>query len=98
MISCKSLDMPMWGLKSCLISIDKNISSWKKAVQENKDIMTDTNCFLLETTKQDFISKKLNISTIPRYILFGKNGNIISSDAPRPSDHKLTTLLENISK
>ncbi|MCB1097686.1 MAG: TlpA family protein disulfide reductase [Verrucomicrobiae bacterium] len=34
------------------------------------------------------------IKAIPRFLLFDKSGNIISIDAPRPSDSKLKALIE----
>jgi hypothetical protein len=34
------------------------------------------------------------IKTIPRYLLFDKNGIIIDDNAPRPSDNELKTLIK----
>lgn len=40
--------------------------------------------------------KDFKINGIPRFILLDTEGNIVSADAPRPSDQKLRTLLEEI--
>ncbi|SMO38740.1 TlpA family protein disulfide reductase [Solitalea koreensis] len=39
------------------------------------------------------LQKAYGISTIPRFMLFDKNGNVINEDAPRPSDPKLKEIL-----
>lgn len=40
--------------------------------------------------------RDFRVNSIPRFILLDTEGNIISPDAPRPSDQKLRTLLEEI--
>lgn len=76
------------------ISIDKSITAWQKAAQEYEDILNKENSFLLTKSDKDDLLKKINISTIPRYVLFGKDGKIINSDAPRPSDINIEALIE----
>jgi thiol-disulfide isomerase/thioredoxin len=43
---------------------------------------------------EDKLSKDYKINAIPRYIVIDKQGNIVSADAPRPSDADLKILLE----
>ena len=76
------------------ISIDKSITAWQKAAQEYEDILNKENSFLLTKSDKDDLLKKINLSTIPRYVLFGKDGKIINSDAPRPSDINIEALIE----
>lgn len=40
------------------------------------------------------ITKDYAISVIPRFMVFDKNGDVVSTDSPRPSDPKLKQLLE----
>ncbi|WP_316836611.1 TlpA disulfide reductase family protein [Pedobacter nutrimenti] len=40
------------------------------------------------------ITKDYAISAIPRFMVFGKDGNVVSVDAPRPSDPKLKDMVE----
>jgi thiol-disulfide isomerase/thioredoxin len=42
----------------------------------------------------DGIIKPYKVKGIPRFLLVGKNGNIISSDAPRPSSSEIRPLLK----
>ena len=39
-------------------------------------------------------SKYYKVNSIPRFLVFDKNGKIVSVDSPRPSDPRLKTLLE----
>ncbi|MBO9153635.1 TlpA family protein disulfide reductase [Chitinophaga sp. GCM10012297] len=41
------------------------------------------------------IAKFYNIKGIPRFMVFDKQGNIVSTDAPRPSNKELKLLLES---
>jgi thiol-disulfide isomerase/thioredoxin len=43
---------------------------------------------------RDGIIKPYKVSGIPRFVLVGKDGNIISSDAPRPSSSEIRPLLK----
>jgi thiol-disulfide isomerase/thioredoxin len=79
-------------LKYILISLDDDFSKWKTA-QKQLGIATDQSYFLTGNFNSA-IAKKLGIISIPRYVLIGKDGNIISLDAPRPSDIQLTSQKE----
>lgn len=74
------------------ISMDKEEVKWKKAVAAQR--MNQSNSYRVKSVNSPFF-KQYNISTIPRYILIGKDGKIISADAPRPSDPALKDLIEN---
>jgi thiol-disulfide isomerase/thioredoxin len=76
------------------ISIDKSSTAWQKAALEYEDVLNKENSFLLTKSDKDDLLKKINLSTIPRYVLFGKDGKIINSDAPRPSDINIEALIE----
>ena len=74
------------------ISIDKSIDDWERDCKE-EDFNKDNSFLRLNSDKAPF-AKKYKINTIPRYLLVGKNGEIINSDAPRPSDSKLKDLID----
>jgi hypothetical protein len=40
--------------------------------------------------------KEYAIDSIPRFILISPDGTILNADAPRPSDPKLTELLDGL--
>jgi thiol-disulfide isomerase/thioredoxin len=74
------------------ISTDENLTNWLKAIEDDKLVISNNYCIIKNTSTD--LKKKFNISTIPRYMLIGKNGKIISEDAPRPSDPKLKMLID----
>ena len=76
------------------LSIDKSTVSWQKAVAEYGDILNKENSFLLVKSDKDELLKKINLSTIPRYVLFDKTGKIIDLDAPRPSSKEIEVLIQ----
>ena len=76
------------------LSIDKSSTSWQKAMAEYVGILSKENSFLLMKSEKDELLKNINVSTIPRFVLFGKDGKIISKDAPRPSTLEMEKLIE----
>ncbi|WP_289658888.1 thioredoxin-like domain-containing protein [Flavobacterium panacagri] len=76
------------------ISIDKSATSWKKAMLQHKDILNTENSLLIAKSEKDELLKQINVTTIPRYVLLGKDGKIIHKDAPRPSTPEIETLIE----
>jgi len=76
------------------ISIDKSANSWKKAMDVYKDILNKENSVLIAKSEKDELLKQINVTTIPRYVLLGKDGKIIHKDAPRPSTPEIKTLIE----
>jgi thiol-disulfide isomerase/thioredoxin len=73
------------------VSVDeaKSRQTWKGFVAYNK--LGGIQLFAAGFSSQ--ITKDYKITSIPRFMLFDKNGNIINVDAPRPSDPKLKELL-----
>ncbi|MFH4966382.1 TlpA disulfide reductase family protein [Gaetbulibacter sp. M235] len=77
------------------ISIDnkKDYNNWKKMVDEKQ--MSGTQLFADRAYNSDFI-KAYKISGIPQFILIDPQGNIVSSNAPKPSDNKLIDLFNGL--
>ncbi|MFV8368586.1 TlpA family protein disulfide reductase [Flavobacterium sp. LB2R40] len=76
------------------MSIDKTNTAWQKAMAEYDDILNKENSFLFVKSDKDELLKQINVARIPRFVLFGKNGKIISADAPRPSSPEIETLID----
>ena len=74
------------------ISTDANINDWQKAAKE--EAIGNGDSFLLLNADQASFVKHYKINAIPRYILVGKDGNILNEDTPRPSDPKLKVLID----
>ena len=74
------------------ISTDQNVNDWQRANKE-ESLAVSRSFLLLNAARSSFV-KRYNIHSIPRFLLIGKQGNIISEDAPRPSDQKLKALVD----
>ncbi len=77
------------------ISIDqqKDYETWKKMIVE-KDL-GGIQLFADNNWNSDFV-KNYRINGIPRFILIDPDGNVVSPDAPRPSDPKLVELFNGL--
>jgi len=64
------------------ISTDQDPKAWEQFLQKN----TMSGLQLHQSLKmEESVSKMYIVNSIPRFLLIDKKGNIISSDAPRPS-------------
>lgn len=72
------------------VSVDekKNYEKWKSYIKEKQ--MGGIQLFAEGWSK---ITKDYKITGIPRFMLFDKEGNIVTVDAPRPSDPALSKLI-----
>ena len=77
------------------ISIDqkKDYEKWKTFVKTKE--LAGIQLYADNAWQSKFV-KDYAIDGIPRFILIDPNGNIVSSDAPRPSDTKLITLFDDL--
>jgi len=76
---------------SASIDKEKDHEKWKTMVEE-KDL-GGTQLFADNDWQSKFV-QDYGIQGIPRFILIDPEGKIVSADAPRPSDPKLTEMLE----
>ncbi|KAB1068158.1 TlpA family protein disulfide reductase [Tamlana haliotis] len=78
------------------ISVDRqgDYKKWKKMV-DDKDL-GGIQLFSDKSWSSEFVKGYL-IKGIPRFILIDPSGNIVSANAPRPSDHKLINLFDDLS-
>lgn len=75
---------------SVSIDVDKDKQAWLNMIKEKE--MGGVQLFAGGLSK---IGKYYKIQTIPRFMVFDKKGNIVSVDAPRPSDPKLKEMLNS---
>jgi len=78
------------------VSVDqqKDIEKWKKMVDEKE--LTGVQVISDKDWKSDFV-KDYAIEGIPRFILVNAEGNIVSADAPRPSEkEELLALFDEV--
>ena len=83
---------------------DKNIQFVSISVDKRDDYFTWTDMIeeknlgglQLYANEDKTFSEAYRISSIPRFILVDPEGNLVSADAPRPSDPKLVELFSSL--
>ena len=83
-------------LKFVTISMDENKVAWQKAIQFEQ--LNKTLNYQLVKNFESTLAKQFKISSIPRYIIIGKDGKVIDADAPRPSDPKIHNIFNELLK
>ena len=74
------------------ISTDSDNKAWTTAIQE-EGIKTSSYRILSPDSK---FLQDINLKYIPRYIIFDRNGNLINSNAPRPSTDDIGSLMTKL--
>jgi thiol-disulfide isomerase/thioredoxin len=74
---------------SVSVDVEKDKEKWKKMVA--KDQLGGIQLFASGWSE---IAKYYDITGIPRFMVFDKEGKIVSSDSPRPSQPELKTMLD----
>lgn len=72
------------------ISIDTEKDKWKNMVETKK-----LSGVHLYTNNQGSLLRDYEVTEVPRFILFDKNGKMVSFKAARPSDPKLKELIQS---
>ncbi len=72
-------------VKFVYLSLDKDKSKW---IEKANTLKLKSNSYLLNMEFKSNFAKFFKISSIPRYLIFDKKGQIVNDDAPRPS-HKI---------
>ena len=78
---------------SVSIDVKKDYDKWRNMVSEKE--LGGIQVFADNDWSSKFITD-YGIKGIPRFILIDKEGNIVNSDAPRPSNSDLRALLESL--
>ncbi|UKJ07674.1 TlpA family protein disulfide reductase [Solitalea lacus] len=90
--SLKNLEKELQGKDVVFISVsldeEKDKQKWKAMLKEKE--MDGVQLFASGWSK---ITKDYKIEAIPRFMVFDKKGNVVTIDAPRPSNPKLKELL-----
>lgn len=75
------------------ISIDNTETVWKLAV---KELGIEGVHGLSKGGWGSEVTAKFRVNSIPRYLIFDKKGNVVDSNAPRPSDPRLLEMLRKL--
>jgi thiol-disulfide isomerase/thioredoxin len=74
------------------LSLDDKKDNWLSALKK-AGLDNVSNSFLIMNRQTSPLIKELKINSIPRYLIYDKNGKLIHSDAPRPSSDLTKELL-----
>ncbi|WP_406825604.1 thioredoxin-like domain-containing protein [Pedobacter sp. KACC 23697] len=78
------------------LSLDEKQADWKSSAASLK--LPEGNSFLAEGDFEAKLARDLKITSIPRYLLISKSGQIVLPDAPRPSEAILKLEIEKLLK
>ena len=91
-----SLDLQKRYPNLCIIYISLDIASKNWITSLNKTGLQNVpNNYLMFNIGKSTIREYFGIKNIPRYVMYGKDGMIISKNAPPPRDAKLINLIED---
>lgn len=76
------------------LSTDRRNKAWKEAQEKHQ--FTGENHYRITNANNSLAMNELNVIFIPHYMIFGKNGELVNNDAPRPSDKD--NLLKELNK
>jgi thioredoxin-related protein len=77
------------------MALNDNKEKWSSYISKNLDEFGNENYFITNT-KSSKIIENWNIQSIPRYILFDKNGEVLYIDAPRPNTKEVRMLFNKL--
>lgn len=83
------------NIKFISISVDANKKKWENYIK--KEDIGSIQLRDPDNIRSKYL-EKFGISRIPRFIIIDPNGKVVKSDAPRPSNPKLKTLLNKLLK
>lgn len=74
------------------VSLDANQNAWKKKIAKDKPQWPQ---YIMPDNFESDLCKAYEIKGIPRFMMFDKDGNVISIDAPRPSTDNIIEWIES---
>lgn len=77
------------------VSIDEIPAGWKEAVAE-ENLKNHLHNYCLSEAEKFQLKTKVDLSSIPKYILINKKGDIVDRNALRPGDPKLKTTINKL--
>lgn len=81
------------GVRFVYISLDANPGAWERAA--NQIGLNAQTSYLLPGGNKSTLANRFKIATIPRYLLIGKAGRVVSANAPRPRTPAIRQLIQD---
>lgn len=76
------------------LSLDTHDDAWREAMQKHQLTGSDCRCYLVTNPKTAKMLEAMRIPPIPRYMLYGCNGQLLHSNAPGPHGEAIRKLLD----
>ena len=81
------------GVRVIYLSTDRNLGNWERAIeQEHLESYAD-NYLMVNQEVATFIND-IDLGTIPRYLIFDQQGNLVHPNAPGPETDEIRLLLD----
>ncbi len=71
------------------LSIDENHEQWLEKNKEFEHVLNFSNSFFILNGNKSALANSLNVSWIPRYVIFNQKNKIVLNNAPSPSKNKI---------
>jgi thiol-disulfide isomerase/thioredoxin len=75
------------------LSIDENEEAWRKAV-EKYELDDPSGSFLITNSKVSALLEDIQLESIPRYLLYDIEGNLVHKNAPGPDSEEIRILFD----
>ena len=75
------------------LSIDEKADKWQKASREHV-LHGETPGYLITNSKRSRNMDYLNVTSIPRYMIYDRTGELVEGDAPRPGTPEIRKKLD----
>lgn len=75
------------------VSVDTNEKAWKTMIAKDKPAWPQ---YIVKGDFKSTLCTAYSINAIPRFMMFDKDGNIVSVDAMRPSDAKIKEFIDGV--
>ena len=80
------------GVQFVYLALNDNLKQWQKAIQEEELTEHKENYFIINSKTSSMIDD-LEIETLPRYIIYGRDNKILYKNAPAPNNPESEKLL-----
>lgn len=75
------------------LAVNDKEQNWRQAVKDCQTDYLGDNYFVSNTSTANLL-KEIKFNTIPRLLLYDKNGKLVDTDAPRPSSEQIQPLID----
>jgi thiol-disulfide isomerase/thioredoxin len=72
------------------VSTDRDVDMWEKATTKEQL----SNSYITTNYPKGELFQKLNMRSVPRYLIFGKNGKLANHKAPGPDSDNITQFID----